>query len=441
MITTPLTAATIFFAWYGQSVEGLSCKYLCNKSASTMMLCVVTCLFLQVGCGRSTPDESSPIVSLHTELGGSAQGFERACVPVDFHFPADHAAHPSFRNEWWYFTGNVTSNKGKRFGFHVTFFRIATRPDSAEASALSTPSSSWATRQFYMGHFAITESGTSALAAHERFARAAAGLAGATSENEHLRVWLDDWSIEHRQSNPTDHSTSTWQLSLQAEDEFLQLSLQAQKPVVEQGINGYSQKSSDPCNSSYYYSIPRLQVEGTIGRDGWSHEVTGSAWLDREWSSSALSDNQVGWDWFALQLDDGRDIMFYRLRQQGGLVDSHSHAVMIDPSGVKTVLTLPDYEIDRWWQSPSGARYPVAGNLTFNTVGSNSDSDNNYSDINRKQIQDQTQNRPLTETIHFTPLIDNQELNLTVRYWEGAIELTNSVGDAIGKGYLELTGY
>ncbi len=400
------------------------------------------------GCNQQPSSESSPVVSLHSELGGSAEGFQRACEPIALSFPKDHAAHPAFRNEWWYFTGNVESESasGKRFGFHVTFFRVATKADktlldktdqtvtalqaSTENQQPAALDSAWAANQFYMGHFAITESDASAVIAHERFARAAAGLAGAETktESDDLQIWIDDWSIVHKQSDPTDFKTSIWQLSLSTDDDFLELSLQAQKPVVEQGDSGYSQKSSDPCNSSYYYSIPRLQVAGTIGRDGAQHKVAGSAWLDREWSSSALADDQTGWDWFALQLDDGTDIMVYHLRKQDGTIDPHSYAVAMDPNGVKTLLTLPELSIDRWWKSATGARYPVEGQLTFNSA-KNTDTNT-------------TMNAAATpRTIRFTPLIDNQELNLTVRYWEGAIRLSDESGSAIGQGYLELTGY
>ena len=159
-----------------------------------------------------------------------------------------------------------------------------------------------------------------------------------------------------------------------------------------------------------------MTVTGIVETAGQTHQVTGSAWLDREWSSSALADDQVGWDWFALQLNDGRDIMFYRLRKRDGTIDPQSHAVIIEQDGSKRSLTLPEYSVDRWWSSPSGARYPTSGRLIFSA--------DDYSD-----------------TIIVEPLLDNQELNLTVRYWEGAIKLSDINGQSLGKGYLELTGY
>ena len=356
---------------------------------------------------------NNPIVSLHNQLGGDATGYSRACEPRTFNFPDDHAAHPDFRNEWWYVTGNVRSTENIDFGFHATFFRVATRaPTAQSAIALDTNRSAWSTTQFFMGHFAISESGKTNVQAHERFARTAAGLAGAEKNDKGINIWLDDWQLQHH----TDHDSNDWTLQLSDGGDALQLSMTAEKPIVLQGIDGYSQKSADPCNASYYYSLPRMAITGIIETAGRAHQVTGTAWLDREWSSSALADDQVGWDWFALQLNDGRDIMFYRLRKRDGTIDPQSHAVIIDTDGSKRSLPLPEYIVERWWNSPSGARYPISGRLAFST--------DDFSD-----------------TIIVEPLLDNQELNLTVRYWEGAIKLSDTEGQALGKGYLELTGY
>ena len=363
-------------------------------------------------------------VSLHTELGGSAEGYERACGPREFEFPQDHGPHPEFRNEWWYVTGNLLTPgvgaKQKRFGFHATFFRIATRPADSKATAMSSDSvvSEWASSEFYMAHFAITEEGADRVSAHERFGRAAAGLAGAVvntpvDENgNRVKVWLDDWQLLAREQD----GQLVWNLKIQEENDALDLTLVADKPKVLQGRDGYSQKSADPCNSSYYYSLTRLQATGTVVTENQTNDVNGSAWLDREWSSSALAEDQVGWDWFALQLDDGREIMFYQLRKNDGTADPFSHAVEIAKDGSKTEIPLDRLELDieRWWRSKAGARYPISGTITRKDTG---------------------------EIIVYRPLIDDQELDLTVRYWEGAIKLSNAAGQSIGRGYLELTGY
>lgn len=373
--------------------------------------------------GGNVPVE--PGISLTTELGGSAEGFERACDTRDFVFPDDHSAHPQYRNEWWYVTGNLNSDEGQRFGFHATFFRIANQPATDTASDQWQTTSNWAASQFYMGHFAISEEGANKATAHERFARAAAGLAGATAKP--VRIWLDDWQLTGPSNLAADQTSSValsqsqsdanqWQLSMASDTESVNLALNPMKPPVLQGDRGLSIKSGGACNASYYYSISRLQVSGEVMNGGVLHPVTGTAWIDREWSSSVLADHQVGWDWFALQLDDGRDLMIYQLRDKTGQPDTHSYAVEIDSTGNKTIIPFQQIQLDieRWWQSPSGARYPVAGRIVRNDTN---------------------------ETIVYNPLIDNQELPLTVRYWEGAIQLSDDSGASIGHGYLELTGY
>ncbi|MEM7256173.1 MAG: lipocalin-like domain-containing protein [Pseudomonadota bacterium] len=363
-------------------------------------------MLIVAACSDGTKDNDSTVVSLHGELGGDANGFARACAPRDFVFPQDHLAHPDFRNEWWYVTGNVATPDSLKLGFHATFFRVAALAPQQAASE-----SAWETSQFYMAHFAVTREGDTRVSAHERFARSAAGLAGTRLENAMASVWLEDWTLTQTKAG----DAPVWQLRLADENSAaIDVQLSANKPRVLQGNQGYSQKSADPCNASYYYAYTRLHTEGQITVDGIAYPVEGSSWLDREWSSSALADNQVGWDWFALQLNDARDIMFYQLRESNGQPGSFSSAVEIDADGVKRTIAVPVVEVDRWWQSDSGARYPVAGRLI------------------RKDS---------AEVIHFTPLIDNQELNLTVRYWEGAIQLFDELGNHIGQGYLELTGY
>ena len=359
-------------------------------------------------------DKISSGVSLHTGLGGDAAGYQRACGPMEFQFPKDHGAHPEFRNEWWYITGNLENTSAQRFGVHITFFRIASAPQTTTKDK-DIKSSAWSGSEFYMAHFAITSAADKSIKYFERFGRSAAGLAGVSPANNttpNTRVWLDDWQLDIKEID----GQTQLQLALSQETTALSLTLEADTPIIKQGVDGYSQKSADPCNASYYYSLPRLTTTGDIIFNGIAHSVTGSAWLDREWSSSALADNQVGWDWFAMQLDDGRSIMVYQLRLQDNKVDTYSHAVEIDAAGNKTEIPFGDWtiETDEWWQSDSGSRYPVSG--TFHR-------------------------RDTKETIAFKPLINDQELDLTVRYWEGAIDLTNTRGQNIGRGYMELTGY
>jgi len=383
------------------------------------LLTILALITLVSACNQQ--DQPNTGVSLHAELGGAAEGYERACGPRQFNFPADHSAHPSFRNEWWYITGNLENDAGKRFGFHITFFRIANEPLTNEApvnetTAKKTPvvqkDSNWRSNEFYMAHFAVTAEGGE-IKTHERFSRSAAGLAGAAPDTDNLvKVWLDDWQLVATQED----DQLVWHLSLSESDLKLDLTLSPEKPRVLQGEAGYSQKSADPCNSSYYYSYTRLKTDGSLQIDDTTHNVAGSSWLDREWSSSALGDNQSGWDWFALQLDDGRDIMLYQLRMNDGSRDNYSHAVEIDHDGRATEIPIENITLNttRWWQSEAGNRYPVAGTIY---------------------------RRDTNETLVFEPLVDDQLLDLTVRYWEGAIHLTDTENKPLGRGYMELTGY
>jgi predicted secreted hydrolase len=366
---------------------------------------VLVALVALVACSdESAPPGDDQPISFLAELGGDASEFERACAPREFEFPRDHLDHPAFRNEWWYLTGNLQDDKGARFGFQVTLFRIANGADEV------TSDSRWSTQQFYMGHFAISAAGRDSIAYHERFARAAAGLAGAAERP--VRVWLEDWQLTLH-----DDESARWSVDVSQGDERVSLDLAPLKPLVLQGDRGHSRKSDDPCNASYYYSFTRLATSGELTVGGQSYQVTGSAWLDREWSSSALSDDQAGWDWFALQMDDGREFMYYRLRSKTGRTDEHSYAVLIERDGGKRIFDAGDitHEVSRWWRSDQGAEYPVEGSLDI--AGS---------DLGK---------------IYYAPLIADQELLLTVRYWEGAIRLSDASGRETGRGYLELTGY
>ena len=339
-------------------------------------------------------------------MGPSADAnqFARVTGPKPLDFPTDHGAHPDYRTEWWYFTGNLRSEQGDDYGFQLTLFRSALAPKPSERA------SDWAARQVWMGHFAITDINGQSHRASERYQRGALGLAGATTHP--VRVWLDDWRIE------SEREQTLFPLTLQANDPSndmaLSLRLSADKAHVLQGDRGYSRKGANPANASRYYSYTRLSAAGDIAWDERELKVTGSAWLDREWSTSALDANQQGWDWFALQLDDGRDIMVYRLRRNNGATDPNSAGIIVSRSGESQVLSAEDFSLEptRFWQSPqTGSRYPVAWTITLADTAT---------------------------TLQVDARVDAQEMPTTVRYWEGAVRVS---GDASGVGYLEMTGY
>lgn len=353
------------------------------------------------------PHRPAAGLNVSAALGGTEQsGYQRAERPRAFHFPEDHGPHPEFRNEWWYLTGNLSDAAGRQFGYQWTLFRIALSPEPPVAD------SAWRTHQVYMAHFALTDVKGEKHHGFERFSRGAIGLAGAQAVP--FRVWLEDWVLSGT-------NTDTWPMRLQVKEGGLavDLSLQANQPVVLQGDRGLSQKSAEPGNASYYYSHPRLLTWGTVTVDGETFTVSGASWLDREWSTSALGSEQTGWDWLALHLDDGQDLMFYRLRHRDGSMDAFSRGMLRDQRAETRLLNREEVDLQpqgEWISPHSGDRYPAAWRLRLPSEA-------------------------LDVTI--TPKVADQEMRLTVRYWEGAVTVSGQAGGqpVQGQGYLEMTRY
>lgn len=334
------------------------------------------------------------------------QGYAKALEPRPFHFPEDHGPHPEFRTEWWYYTGNLATREGRQFGFQLTFFRSALAP---ETPTIPPRSSEWASRQAYLAHFTVTDVEGKSFRSFERWNRGALGLAGA--QGSPFRVWLEDWSAEAM--------GNAMHLKASEDGAAIDLVLQPGKPPALQGDRGLSQKNPEPGNASYYYSLPRMPAAGTIRAGGETFEVTGLAWMDREWSTSALGKDQVGWDWFALQLSDGRDLMLYQLRRTDGSIDVSSNGTVIGSKGETRHLNRSDFQLqvlDRWQSPRSGASYPSGWRLR----------------IPSEQID-----------LRIEPLLPDQELDVSFRYWEGAVRLEGtSLGKPVqGRGYVEMTGY
>jgi predicted secreted hydrolase len=345
---------------------------------------------------------------------GDQGAYPLALEPREFSFPGDHGPHPEYRNEWWYMTGNLDSARGKRFGFELTIFRFAlAAAEDLEEKTLEpkTTVSAWATRQVYIGHFAVTDVDAERFHVAQRYARGALQLAGA--ESRPFRVWVEDWNLRDAPSG-----RRAWNLYAADRGVELSLSLEALKAPVLNGIEGLSQKSSVRGNASYYYSVPRLRAQGSLLIAGNRHEVSGLAWLDREWGSSGLSREQEGWDWFALQLSDGSDLMYYKLRRTDGNDDSHSAGTWMPGDGESAYLSRDDVtiEVRDFWDSPQGGRYPMAWTIS----------------IPRLDLD-----------LRVDPVLEAQELRTGVRYWEGAVDVagTRSGRKIDGRGYVELTGY
>jgi predicted secreted hydrolase len=334
--------------------------------------------------------------------------FAQALAPESLEFPRDRGPHPDYRQEWWYLTGNLDAGDGERFGFELTIFRFALAPGApASVGAGSRPGarrSPWRTNQIYLGHFAITDVARHRFRFTVKLARGALGLAGA--QTDPLRVWVGNWRIgEHG-------------LQAAGKGYALSLTMQPLLPPVLNGERGWSRKSAERGNATYYYSIPRVAVQGTIIRDGRPLRVRGLAWLDREWGSGSLGPRQVGWDWFGLQLGDGSSLMFYSLRDRGGTQDPYSAGTWVDPAGHTRPLSRADVRIEVLdsWTDAGGARYPSRWRLSVPAIG-------------------------LDVTIH--PVLADQELMTSPRYWEGAVDLsgTRAGRRVAGRGYVELVGY
>ncbi|MEO1370686.1 MAG: lipocalin family protein, partial [Acidobacteriota bacterium] len=268
-------------------------------------------------------------------------------------------------------------------------------------------------RQLYMGHMALSDIDGERHIAAERFTRGAAGLAGA--EIRPFRVWLEEWSAEG-----VGDPESIWPMRLRsgaATDKGtfqLDIELDAVKNHVLQGDRGLSWKHEG--GASYYYSFTRIDAAGTVELDGERFDVTGAAWLDREWSTSTLSEEQAGWDWFSLQLEDGRDLMYYQLRQKDGDAHPMSAGVLVEADGTYTTLERDDVQLDvldRWTSPRSQGRYPVLWRLQAPKYGID---------------------------LGVEPLFEDQELDIAFRYWEGAVNVRID-GDIAGRGFVELVGY
>jgi len=379
-----------------------------------MRTALAVCLgLLALACSRVAVERTATPAPSAARLDAvltsqSANDYERAAVPREFVFPMDHGPHPGFRHEWWYFTGHLDGEGGQRFGFEVTFFRLALMPQS---QPLAGDGSRWRTKQLYAAHFAITDVERETFHSTERFARDALGLAGAGGSP--LHVWLGEWSL-----TIPNQSNEPWSLMAHEAPYRLELQLRPDMQPVLNGDGGLSRKSASTTSASYYYSIPRLTVRGVLARNNATLKVDGTAWLDREWSSDGLAPDEAGWDWFALQLDDGSCLMFYALRKADGTRDAASAGTFVDASGVEHALRDRDLQISvsRQWRSPRGGLYPAEWRLQAPSLGLE---------------------------VRLRPVLADQELDTTPRYWEGAVDVTgNQRGTPLnGRGYVELTGY
>lgn len=340
---------------------------------------------------------------LRQQLDGYAQ-----VVPGKrFVFPDDHGIHSDFRIEWWYLTANLKDNKGRDWGLQWTLFRqsMDTKPVL----------NGWSSNQLWMAHAAIT---TPQGHLHEqRFARGGIGQAGVTvasraqlnqQAGENFAVWIDDWSWQAQFASPF---PSTLSFSLGATK--LNVNLTSNSPWVLNGNKGYSQKSGQG-QASYYYSQPHIKVTGAVFHQGKSIELTGKAWLDREWSSQPLSANQQGWDWFSLHFNSGEALMVYRLRQtdgkhwlSGSWINTDGSSLPLGPEDI-TLRAIKRREVNAGEQL---VKLPLSWKIELPKLGKQWDVE---------------------------ALYDQQWMDTQFPYWEGIVRVD---GGKTGVGYMELTGY
>ncbi len=332
-------------------------------------------------------------------LGGGSDSFKKVLPGQTIQLPEDHTAHPDYRSEWWYLTGNLKDEQGREYGMQWTLFRQGIE----QALRTSNP---WLTPQLWLAQFAITDLDRGSHQQDERASRQGPGLAGANGG----QYWLREWRLASQGA-----ALFPATLKVQSKIGELNLTVTAAKPLVLQGKAGYSEKS--PGNASFYYSYPRLTLRGTLTRDGETRTVTGQGWFDHEWSSSVLAEWQSGWDWFSLQLADGRELMLFRLRTKAGRranpenQPENRYGMLIERDGSSRVLAPDAIRLTpgNTWRGPKGQDYPVEWQL--NAAG-------------------------MSLTIKARQ--PNQAMTGRFDYWEGAVSVS---GDAKGVGYLEMTGY
>jgi predicted secreted hydrolase len=326
--------------------------------------------------------------------------------PPVIELPRDHGAHPEVQTEWWYLTANLEDSDGRPFGVQFTFFRSGLDPTPAGEG-----DSPLRARQAIAGHLAIADVEQQRFLHTERVRRADGRFAGFTTDD--LRVWLGDWQLERQQDGT---------LQVDAEDAGqgigVRLVYRPAKPLVRQGIDGYSQKGADPGNASAYLSWTRLEVTGTITLDGRDVEVAGAGWFDHEWGTSQLGEGVAGWDWFSLRFEDNSELMVYRLRRGDGTPDPYSSGTFVPSDAASRKLSVDDVELEPTgsWTSPATeGTYPSGWRIRVPSEG-------------------------LDLTVD--PTLPAAELDgrssTGVVYWEGPVRVT---GSHTGEGYVELTGY
>lgn len=374
----------------------------------------------KMGLMLSLPLIPSLAEGLAAEPGPGVQGlpdgdgWRRALPGWKYEFPRDHFSHGDFKTEWWYVTGRLRTESGRRFGYQFTVFRRGLRVPADRSAS----DSRWVVNDLPLGHFALTDVEGGKFYYQQRLVRGAfgeAGFAAGARKGEDRLAWVGDWALRLEPGG-------NFQVAANQSGAALALKLEPAFPPVVHGADGVSQKSSGAGNASHYYSLTGLKTSGTITLNGTTEPVIGLSWLDREWATNQLAADQVGWDWLSLQLDDGGAVMLYQLRGKDGKPDEFSSGTLVDENGKATHLSSREFTLlpvpgSSWRSAKTGAVYPTAWRV----------------DIPARQL-----------SLVVGALLPDQELALDpVHYWEGAVDAAGTrAGSAVrAEGYLEMTGY
>ncbi len=350
--------------------------------------------------------------------GATARGIWLEARPgYDWSFPRDHYTHRGYRNEWWYFTGRLacTGEPERTYGYQFTIFRIGVLTDRPELD------SAWATAGLLMGHAAITDLPGGTHRFSETLYREMPMLAGFGTEPDPVIAWTrpppgtgGEWTLKWN------GRAFDFTMNDAARAMSFALTTRPLKPLVFEGPGGYSRKGGSEAGASLYYSFTRLATEGRLSLDGRTCDVNGVSWMDKEFGTSQLAGDQVGWDWFSVRLSDGRDLMLYALRRPDGTVDARS-ATLVAADGAVSWLADAEWSVEptgRWTSGTTGAVYPAGWRVSIPSAGID---------------------------LVLAPLVADQEnrssLVRGVVYWEGAVSAKSPSGREIGEGYVELTGY
>jgi len=342
---------------------------------------------------------------------GFAQ-FKAALPGYHYEFPRDYFNHPDYQTEWWYYTGNLQSTDGRKFGFELTFFREGVNRDPSSAS-------NWDVRDLYLAHFAVSDLDRKKFFHAERTNRAGPGIAGADQSLD--KVWNGNWSVVWAEGAEN--------LTAIADQFAIELSLRPEKAPVIHGEDGVSQKSAGDGRASHYFSETRLRTLGWLEIASKQYEVSGLAWMDHEFFTQQLAPDQAGWDWLSLQLDDYTELMLFHIRRKDGTIDPFSAGTFVDAQGRAHHLRANDFELEPadsaqvrgTWTSPeTHAIYTVQWKIRVPSLGIT------------LGASTPLPSQELTSNSKFVP-----------NYWEGAILLAGSKNSTAlrGSGYLEMTGY